>query len=74
MFIGDDARIEPFPLAAISRPAVFGSGTAVEADPAPPDPNGKRRGMFGLQILSGEPMEVRFRNLKLEMLDPATAE
>jgi putative membrane-bound dehydrogenase-like protein len=37
------------------------------------DPNGKRRGMFGLQIHSGEPMEVRFRNLKLEMLEPADA-
>ncbi len=38
------------------------------------DPNGKRRGMFGLQIHSGEPMEVRFRNLKLEMLEPAAVQ
>jgi hypothetical protein len=33
------------------------------------DPNGKRRGVFGLQIHSGGPMEVRFRNLQLEVLD-----
>jgi putative membrane-bound dehydrogenase-like protein len=33
------------------------------------DPNGKRRGLFGLQIHSGEAMEVRFRNLELEVLD-----
>jgi putative heme-binding domain-containing protein len=38
------------------------------------DPNGKRRGMLGLQIHSGEPMEVRFRNLKLEMLEPQAAQ
>ena len=33
------------------------------------DPDGKRRGVFGLQLHSGEPMEVRFRNLQLEVLD-----
>jgi putative heme-binding domain-containing protein len=33
------------------------------------DPNGKRRGLFGLQIHSGEALEVRFRNLRLEVLD-----
>ena len=37
------------------------------------DPNGKRRGMFGLQIHAGGPMEVRFRNLKLEVLGPPAA-
>lgn len=31
------------------------------------DPNGKRRGVFALQIHSGEPMQVRFRNLKLQV-------
>jgi hypothetical protein len=33
------------------------------------DPNGKRRGQFALQIHSGPPMEVRFRNIKLHTLD-----
>ncbi len=33
------------------------------------DPEGKRRGIFALQIHSGEAMEVRFRNLKLEVLN-----
>ncbi|MEX2092424.1 MAG: DUF1080 domain-containing protein, partial [Pirellulales bacterium] len=33
------------------------------------DPNGRRRGLFGLQIHSGPAMEVRFRNLQLEVLD-----
>jgi hypothetical protein len=32
------------------------------------DPNGKRRGQFGLQIHSGPALEVRFRNLQLEVL------
>jgi putative heme-binding domain-containing protein len=31
------------------------------------DPTGKRRGAFALQIHSGGPMEVRFRNLRLEV-------
>jgi putative heme-binding domain-containing protein len=33
------------------------------------DPKGKRRGVFALQIHSGGPMEVRFRKLKLEVLE-----
>ena len=33
------------------------------------DPEGKRRGVFALQIHSGEAMEVRFRNLKLEVIE-----
>ncbi|NOZ41363.1 MAG: DUF1080 domain-containing protein, partial [Planctomycetes bacterium] len=33
------------------------------------DPAGERRGIFALQIHSGGPMEVRFRNLKLEILN-----
>jgi len=33
------------------------------------DPKGKRRGLFALQLHAGGPMEVRFRNLKLEILD-----
>jgi putative heme-binding domain-containing protein len=33
------------------------------------DPEGKRRGIFALQLHSGGPMEVRFRKLKLEVLD-----
>jgi putative membrane-bound dehydrogenase-like protein len=33
------------------------------------DPKGKRRGIFALQIHSGGPTEVRFRNLKLEVLE-----
>lgn len=31
------------------------------------DPPGSRRGIFGLQIHSGGPMEVRFKDLKLEV-------
>ena len=31
------------------------------------DPEGKRRGVFALQIHAGGPMEVRFRNLKLDV-------
>jgi putative membrane-bound dehydrogenase-like protein len=31
-----------------------------------------RRGIFGLQIHSGGPMEVRFKDLKLEVLTPAS--
>jgi putative heme-binding domain-containing protein len=31
------------------------------------DPAGKRRGVFALQIHAGPPMEVRFRNLQLEV-------
>jgi putative heme-binding domain-containing protein len=31
------------------------------------DPAGKRRGVFALQIHAGGPMEVRFRNLQLEI-------
>jgi putative membrane-bound dehydrogenase-like protein len=33
------------------------------------DPEGARRGVFALQIHAGGPMEVRFRNLKLEVLE-----
>ena len=33
------------------------------------DPEGERSGIFALQIHSGEAMEVRFRNLKLEVLN-----
>lgn len=33
------------------------------------DPEGARRGIFALQLHSGGPMEVRFRNLVLEPLD-----
>jgi putative membrane-bound dehydrogenase-like protein len=33
------------------------------------DPEGKQRGIFALQIHSGGPMEVRFRKLKLEVLE-----
>ena len=38
------------------------------------DPDGKRRGIFALQIHSGGPMEVRFRGLKLEVLDASTVD
>ncbi len=31
------------------------------------DPSGQRRGIFGLQIHSGGPMEVRFKDLRLEL-------
>ncbi|HMO65416.1 MAG TPA: DUF1080 domain-containing protein, partial [Verrucomicrobiota bacterium] len=34
------------------------------------DPAGARRGILALQLHSGGPMEIRFRNLRLE-LDPA---
>ena len=33
------------------------------------DPEGARRGIFAFQLHSGGPTEVRFRNLKLEVLD-----
>jgi hypothetical protein len=33
------------------------------------DPEGARRGQFALQIHAGGPMEVRFRNIKLEVLE-----
>jgi hypothetical protein len=33
------------------------------------DPEGARRGIFAMQLHSGGPMEVRFRNLVLEPLD-----
>jgi putative membrane-bound dehydrogenase-like protein len=32
------------------------------------DPKGQRRGIFSLQLHSGGPTEIRFRNLKLEVL------
>ena len=32
------------------------------------DPPGRRRGIFGLQLHSGDPMEVRFKDMKLEVL------
>jgi hypothetical protein len=32
------------------------------------DPKGARRGIFALQIHAGGPMEVRFKDLKLEVL------
>ena len=35
------------------------------------DPPGARRGIFAFQIHSGGPMEVRFKDLKLEVLTPA---
>ena len=31
------------------------------------DPAGKRQGLFALQLHAGEPTEVRFRNLQLEV-------
>jgi putative heme-binding domain-containing protein len=34
------------------------------------DPKLSRRGIFGLQIHSGGPMEVRFKDIKLEVLTP----
>lgn len=37
------------------------------------DPDGARRGIIALQLHAGEPMEVRFRDLKLEVLDEAPA-
>jgi hypothetical protein len=33
------------------------------------DPDGERRGIIALQLHSGGPMEVRFRELRLEVLD-----
>jgi putative membrane-bound dehydrogenase-like protein len=33
------------------------------------DPQGERRGIIAVQIHSGGPMEIRFRNLKLELLN-----
>jgi putative heme-binding domain-containing protein len=33
------------------------------------DPDGARRGIIALQLHAGDPMEVRFRNLKLEVLE-----
>jgi putative membrane-bound dehydrogenase-like protein len=38
------------------------------------DPAGARRGVIGLQIHSGGKTEVRFKNLKLELLDPPQGE
>ncbi|HET6882549.1 MAG TPA: PVC-type heme-binding CxxCH protein [Pirellulales bacterium] len=34
------------------------------------DPSGAKRGIFALQLHAGGPTEVRFRNLKLEILSP----
>jgi putative membrane-bound dehydrogenase-like protein len=34
------------------------------------DPNGSRRGVLAFQLHSGEPTEVRFRNLKLQVVKP----
>jgi hypothetical protein len=31
------------------------------------DPKGARKGIFGLQVHSGGPTEVRFRNFRLEL-------
>ena len=31
------------------------------------DPDGRRRGIFALQVHAGGPTEVRFRNLQLEV-------
>jgi hypothetical protein len=41
--------------------------TCVDLD----DPDGARRGVFGLQLHSGGPTEVRFKDLKLECLSPS---
>jgi putative heme-binding domain-containing protein len=38
------------------------------------DPEGRRRGIFALQLHSGGPTEVRFRNFDLKILPPATEE
>jgi putative membrane-bound dehydrogenase-like protein len=38
------------------------------------DPKISRRGIFGLQIHSGGPMEVRFKDVKLEVLTPQRPE
>ncbi len=37
------------------------------------DPDGARRGIVALQVHSGGPTEVRFRNLRLEPMDPPAA-
>jgi putative membrane-bound dehydrogenase-like protein len=37
------------------------------------DPDGARRGIIALQLHSGEPTEVRYRDLKLEVLDAPPA-
>ncbi|CAN5636034.1 hypothetical protein BH23PLA1_BH23PLA1_27750 [soil metagenome] len=37
------------------------------------DPQGARRGIFALQLHSGEPMEVRFKDLRLEVLEAKDA-
>ena len=43
----------------------------VGGDQAPCDPQGARRGVFALQLHSGGPTEVRYRNLRLEVIgDP----
>ena len=34
------------------------------------DPKMSQRGIFGLQIHAGGPMEVRFKDIKLEVLTP----
>jgi hypothetical protein len=34
------------------------------------DPPGARRGIFAFQIHAGGPMEVRFKDFKLEVLTP----
>ncbi len=36
------------------------------------DPDGMRRGVFGLQLHSGGPTEVRYRGLTIEVLPPRT--
>ena len=54
-------------IAAGSRIRTFINGHAcVDLD----DPSGPRRGIFAFQIHAGGPMEVRFKDLRLE-LDPA---
>ena len=37
------------------------------------DPEGARRGIFALQLHSGGPMEVRFRNFELKVIQPPAA-
>ena len=37
------------------------------------DPAGAKRGLFALQLHSGGPTEVRFKDLKLELISPAAA-
>jgi putative membrane-bound dehydrogenase-like protein len=36
------------------------------------DADGNRQGVFALQLHAGEPMEVRYRNLKLDVLTPGS--